>query len=337
MVTIRDVSKAAKVSTSTVSRVVCSNGTVSEETRKRVSEAMQTLGYRPNTFAQGLKNRRSNTIGVIVPDIASSYFAYMLGGIERAVEHANMSMVVCSGHANLKSERKAIESLLGRQCDALILYIETTLSETEDHLSDLIQGRVPVVILGLNVPKYSENSVYVDNELGGFLATDYLIRQGHSRIAHLMGPSSYSDSRARLAGYKRAIQQAGIPFRKHLVVEGWDYVDAFGYQTTLNLLKRCLKFSAIFAGDDEIAAGVMEALHEKGLNIPEDISLIGFDDISYARLMGLTTIKQPITEMGKAAGELAIKLVSGKSDYNMKKMFVPELVIRSSVAKVKTV
>jgi LacI family transcriptional regulator len=335
MVTIRDVSKLAKVSTSTVSRVICNNGIVSQETRKRVLDAIQQLGYCPNPLAQGLKYNRSNVIGVVVPDLSSPYFAHMLRGVEQAVENANLNMIVCSGHADQKSEIKAVKSLLGHRCAALILNIEATLSESEDDLTGLIQERVPVVMLGLHVPRYSQNSVYTDNERGGFLATEYLIRQGHTQIVHLSGPLKYRDSRARLAGYKCALKQAELPDRANYVIEGEEYTEEFGYRAVLDLLEKQVKFSAVFAGDDEIAAGVMEALRAKGLKVPEEVSVIGFDDMFYARLMHpkLTTIRQPIVEMGKAAGELAISLISKKTPTRVKKVFAPQLIIRSSVAR----
>ncbi len=335
MVTIRDVSKLAKVSTSTVSRVICNNGIVSQDTKARVLGAIQQLGYRPNTLAQGLKYNRSNVLGVVVPDLSSPYFAHMLKSVEQAVENAGMNMIVCSGHANRASERKAVESLLGHRCAALILNIEATLLELEDDLTGFIQERVPIVMLGLNVPKYANNSVYTDNELGGFLATDYLISQGHRNIIHLAGPSKYRDSRARLAGYKRALQQAGLPYRENYVIAGDEYEEVFGYQATKELLTLNTPFSAIFAGDDDIAAGAVEALHANGVKVPEDISLVGFDDMFYAHLMHpkLTTIRQPISEMGKVAGELAISLISGKPTDAIQKVFTPELIVRSSVAQ----
>ena len=336
MITIRDVAKSAGVSTSTVSRVVCNNGFVSQKTRERVQHAIQDLGYRPNNLAQGLKNKRSNVIGVVVPDLSSPYFASMLKGVEEVVENANMNMIVCSGHMNRTSEIKAIGSLLDHRCDALILNVEDTVSTSEEKLAKLVPARVPVVLLGLYAQRYSESSICLDNEFGGFLATNYLIRQGHRDIIHLIGPMTYSDSRARLSGYQRALKQAGLPYRQNYVIEGEDYTEEFGYRTTKELLEHHVRFSAIFAGDDDIACGVLEALRDKEINVPETVLLVGFDDMFYSRLMHpkLTTIRQPALEMGKSAGALAIRLISGRSAEDIQKKFLPELVIRSSVAQI---
>ncbi len=336
MVTIREVSELAKVSTSTVSRVVSKNGIVSEETRERVLKAIKTLGYQPNTLAQGLKNNRSNIIGVVVPDLSSPYFAFMLRGVEQAVERANMKMIVSSGHADKKAERKAVESMLGHRCDALILHMEVTLSDTIDEISALIRNQVPIVSMGRYIPSYADQSVYLDNELGGFLATEHLISQGHEDIIHLTGSLTYSDSRTRLDGYKKAYKKADNKFKKERILEG-DYTEEFGYETTYKHIKEKTKFTAIFAGDDDIAAGVLEALRDHNIKVPQEVSVVGFDDMFYARLMHpkLTTVKQPIIEMGEAAGELAINLIAGREDKEVKRIFKPELKIRDSVRNIR--
>lgn len=329
MVTIKDVSELAQVSTSTVSRVICKNGIVSEKTRERVLEAIKELGYKPNILAQGLKNKRSNVIGMVVPDICSPFFGMMLGGVEQAVERAHMNLLVASGHADKKDEIKAIESLLGYRCDALILCIEGI--ETEE-ITESISMDLPVIRLGRSVDNCPISSVHLDNQLGGYLATQYLISQGHTDIVHITGPQQYLDSRHRMQGYKKALKEAGIPFRKTRVIEG-NFTEEFGYNATLELLKRKLKYTAIFAGDDDIAAGVMEALQEKGIKVPDELSLIGFDDMYHSRYMSpkLTTIRQPIVEMGKKAGEIAIELIASGEKEIIDYSFEPELVVRSSV------
>ncbi len=334
MTTIKDISKLAGISTSTVSRVVSKKGFVAEKTRKKILEAIDVLGYQPNSLAQGLKNKRSNMIGVLIADLCAPFFATMLKGVEQKISQFGMSMIVCSGHADKSLEKQAVTSLLRNRCDALILHIESDCFENE--LEKLIRNTVPVVMIGGSSAVNAKYSVSTDNEYGGYLATRHLIKTGHRKIVHLMGEEKLFDSRERLKGYKRALLEAGIEFRDEYVIKG-SFLDKFGYDATLSILDKKLPFSAIFAGDDEIAIGVMEALRNRSINVPEEISVIGFDDMFYARFMNpkLTTVKQKIIEMGEAAGNLAIDILKERKVEQNKIVFAPELIERSSVGFMK--
>ncbi len=332
MVTIKDVSKFAQVSTSTVSRVVTRNGIVSDVTRDKVLNAIDTLGYQPNFLAQGLKNRKSNVIGVVITDMCSPFYSFMLRGIENVIIKEKKNMIVCSGHGDTQIEKQAIDSLLGNQCEALILNMESSIEDTQSIFSDLIRKNVPTIMMGGFLAKEAEYSVIIDNEHGGYLATRYLIDKGHRKIVHLTGQQEYCDTRDRLKGFKRALKEAGIQYDDRYVIEG-EFDNESGFNETCKLLENDLEFSAIFAGDDEIAVGVIDALRSKGRKIPEDVSVVGFDDMFFSRFMHpkLTTIRQPITEMGTTASQMAMDIIKGKKITEKRKVFKPKLIERLSV------
>ncbi|MDQ3522891.1 MAG: LacI family transcriptional regulator, partial [Gemmatimonadota bacterium] len=296
-------SRLAKVSPATVSRVLTGNASVAQLTKERVLLAMQELGYTPNVFARSLATNRSYSVGVIVNDLSSPYFGSLLRGIENAVEAAGMQLVVASGHTRRESERKAVELLQQRRPDALIVHLEET---PDEDLVRWASATTPLVLVGRYVAELEHVSVHLDNELGGFLATQYLISRGHTRIAHLSGPLKLADSRARLAGYRRALEEAALVVDEHLVIEG-DFQEDGGQRAAQKLLelhelnpKSNLKetVTAIFAANDQMAAGVLRHLRERGLRVPHDVSLIGYDDIIFARYVHpeLTTVRQPLEE-----------------------------------------
>ena len=268
MATIKEVSLRAKVSPATVSRVLTGNAAVADTTRLRVLRAVQDLGYRPNMFARGLVTNRSHSIGVVVNELASPYFGSLLGGIEEATEGAGMHLSVSSGHARRGSERRAVEFLQERHADALILYLEET---PDEEIVDWAKGGPPLVLVGRYVAELAHVSVHLDNELGGFMATKHLLEHGHRRVAHITGPLRHHDSRARLAGYRRALSQAHVPFDERLVVEG-NFQEEGGQHAAAELLLRAPPHeggvTAIFAANDQTAAGALRSLRGRGVRVP---------------------------------------------------------------------
>jgi len=332
--TIKEVSCRANVSPATVSRVLTGNTSVADPTRARILSAMQELGYTPNMFARGLVTNRSHSIGVVVNDLSSPYYGSLLGGIESAIEEAGMHLIVSSGHARRDSERQAVELLQRRHSDALILHLEEAL---DDEIVCWAKLGTPLVLVGRYVAELEHASVHLDNELGGYMATKHLIKHGHTRVAHITGPLKLYDSRARLAGYRRALAEAGIPFDEQLVVEG-DFQEEGGQLAVGRLLLREKGITAIFAANDQTAAGVLRALREGDVRVPDDISLIGYDDIIFARYLQpeLTTVRQPLEEMGRAAAKLVLAALFGNSGNDSLKevprRFEPTLIQRASVA-----
>lgn len=333
MATIQDVSEMAQVSKATVSRVINEKGGVSRETIERVHSAMQALNFQPNTFAQSLATNRSNAIGVVFCQLYSSYFGRVLEGIEEVVEGAGMHVIASSGHESQDRERAAVNFLMNRRCDGMILHVETI---PDEEILKLAAGKVPLIILNRYIDELSDRLVYLDNEAGGQLATQFLIEKGHTRIACISGSQASYDGRARFAGYRLALEQAGLPFDQSLVLAG-DFSVQGGYKTTQRLLSRNLDFTALFIGNDDMAVGAKSAIYEAGLRVPEDISLIGFDNHPFAEFLNpkLTTIDQPGLEMGRSAASLLLKSLNGGSSSNIKNVFQPQLIERDSVADLR--
>lgn len=330
MATIKEVSRLANVSIATVSRVLNGNVPVSTAKRERVMAAVEQLGYQPNTFARGLVTNRSGGIGVVVNELSSPYYTGILQGIEEIVEARGMHLVVSSGHAKELLEREATEFLKQRRSDALILHLEAT--SDADLLEWARQDDVPIIVVGRHIEELADRCVHLDNLAGGYLATKYLIGRGHRRIAHISGWMAIKDARDRLEGYRRALQEAAIPFDDALVVEG-DFVEEGGQRAMQRLLDRTRDFSAVFAANDQTAAGALHTLRAHGLRVPEDISLVGYDDVLLARYLypALTTVRQPLVEMGRAAARLALLALGANETKEVRKRFKPQLVERESV------
>jgi LacI family transcriptional regulator len=294
-------------------------------------KAVAELNYTPNAFARGLATNRSGGIGVTLNDIGSPFFGAMLRGIEERLEEHGVHMLVSSGQLDAAKERDAIEFLEQRRSDALIVQSEA-LSDHE--LLDLARrSDVPFVVYGRWIAELDGVCIYLDNEAGGALATRHLLAHGHRRIAHLSGSLASPDARQRMQGYRDALAEAGLAFDDRYVVEG-DYQEAGGYAAMKRLLERELPLDAVFAANDQMAAGAMRAAREHGLNIPHDLSFIGYDDVVLAQYVtpALTTVRQPLRDMGHAAADVALALLNDETK-EVRTRFEPEVVERESVAK----
>ena len=332
MPTIKEVSRHAKVSPATVSRVLNGTVPVAKDTKKRVLDAVEKLNYQPNAFARGLVTNRSGGIGVVVNEISSPYYSGIVNGIEEIVEAAGMHLIVSSSHADAKFERQAADYLLQRRSDALILHPETVSdAELYGWLEQNLPADVPVVIVGRHVTELDGQCIYLDNEQGGCLATQHLLNNGHRHIAHITGPLAMKDSRDRLLGYRRTLEAAGLVYDEAYVVEA-DFTEGGGQRAAQRLLDRDLELSAIFSSNDQMAAGVLHTLRLNDLDVPNDISLVGYDDVFIARYLypALTTIQQPLSDMGRAAARMALAALD-KRETEVKRRFEPELVVRQSV------
>ena len=331
MPTIREVSRRAKVSASTVSRVLNGTVPVSEDIRERVLAVVEELNYRPNAFARSLVTNRSGGIGVSVNDLGSPYYGAMIKGVEAEVEAAGMHLLVSTGHADALMERRAIEFLSERRPDALVVHLEAM---PDAEILELMEGSVPIVLMGRRLTGAEDRCVHLDNTVGGDLATTHLLDKGHTRIAHLAGPPSFPDAGERLAGYRRALDRAGIPFDGRYVVEG-DFLEESGYLATRAFLDAMLPFTGIFCANDQMAAGCLQALREADLAVPGDVSVVGYDDVQFARYLSptLTTVRQPLAQMGRAAARIALAVLEG-TETEVKHRFEPMLVMRESVRAV---
>ncbi len=329
MATIKQVSEQAGVSQATVSRVMNGSARVSDATRARVEAAMTALGYRPNAFAQSLASNRSNSIGLVVSELNGPFYGQLMEGLEQTLRRAGKTLLIASTHSDAALEEEAVEFLLSRRCDALALHTE----RLSDHFLSQLQQRVPVVFLNRSVSTAIEHSIFLRNRQGGFIATDHLLELGHRSIACITGPLWKQDALDRLQGYQEALLARGIRLDDTLVVEG-QFSEGSGREAMARLLARERHFSALFAGDDDIAIGAMQVLRENGYGIPSDISVIGFDDAPYARYLtpSLSTVYNPVAEMARSAGQMLLHRVYGLGDCPQNE-FSPTLVIRQSTAR----
>jgi len=330
MVTITDVSRRAGVSRSTVSRVVAGNGYVSESKRKAIEKAIAELGYRPNTLAQALRSHRSNVIGAVMVDVGTPYFANMIYGVQRATRAAGKSLMVSSGYADRDEEARAVMELVDRSCDGILLYLERPMRE--DVVDILRQARIPVVSIGSDHCPLSRGRVVLDNFGGARAAMLHLLEQGHRRIVHLSGQSDFGDTATRIEGITAALAEYGLELADIRIVNGIFHED-FGYAATRALLDEGADFTAIFAGDDDMAAGVLLALRDYGRRVPEDVSVMGFDDAFHAKHFWppLTTVRQPVDALGEAAATQLLDLLADPTLGPLGTTIDTNLVVRSSV------
>ncbi|MEW7866375.1 LacI family DNA-binding transcriptional regulator [Aeromonas diversa] len=331
MATIKDVSRLANVSISTVSRVINNTAQVAPEKREAVMAAMKELNFRPNSFAQALVSKRSNCIGLLVGDLCGGpFFAQMMRGVERVVDGANKFTIVMSGNHEENRERHAIQALLQRQCDALILHSKAL---PDEELAELAQGDTPVIFINRLIPGFEDRCVWFDNQAGIETACQLLIDRGHRRIAFVTSDDdAFVDGRQRMEGYSVTLAKAGITLDEALI--GKAFADEQGgYVAMAGLLDRGVDFTAVLGFNDGMVAGAISCLLERGYRIPEQVSVVGFDDIPYARYTypKLTTVKYPIEAMGERAAELALALLDGDDMPTLPRKFEPELIVRESV------
>lgn len=331
MATIYEVSRLAKVSLATVSRVMNNSDQVTERTRKKVLAAMAELNYQPNSLAQSLASNRSNCVGVIVSELSGPIFGVMLSAIEKELRKAGKFAIIAAGHNNEAQEKAGIKFLNSRNCDALILHTEAL---SDDFFIEQRDTLPPFVLINREIAEITQNCIHLDNELGGYRACKALLEAGHRHIAYISGPLSWQDAKARIAGHKRALSDFGIKFDKRQLYEG-DYSEATGNLAALALLDRSIPMTALVCANDEMAAGALDAIRSRGRNVPEDISVVGFDNARWTRFLypKLTTVDNPVGEMSRMASHWVLHHVYGEEDLEIRNQFEPKLITRESVRK----
>jgi len=329
--TIHDVARQAGVSPSTVSRVINGTARVEPKKAKRVRDVIQALGYTPNPLARGLLGRGTRTVGVLVPELEDQFYGQVVTGLERQLRTRGLHMLCSLGHGNLRDEQAALDLFHEQQVDGLILIV--------DHLSDdallhLSEGQKPLVLVNRLVPELSAHCARLDNFNGGYLATRHLLDLGHRRVAHISGLLERPGARERLDGYREALRDSGIDFDDTLVVEG-DFTEGGGQLATERLLRRAT-FTAIFAANDRMAIGALQAMRAEKKAVPEEISIVGFDDRDFARFAfpSLTTVRYPVMAIGAQAADHLASLIAGNPVEPIGP-FTPALIVRDSSAPVK--
>lgn len=325
-VTVEDVSKKSGVSTATVSRVINKSPKVSPKTRTRVLKAIELLGYMRNHSARALARQRTDTIGVVFPGIDSGFFSEVLKGInEYAVSKDHHLMVAFSQGSHDEPDRVA-EYLQAGRVDALILM---NLGMSEKFIRQAAKRELPIVLIDRPVKNARVASVMIDNRSGADAAMTHLLGLGYERIAILAGPTGTIDAEQRYEGCQSAAKRAGHTLDNALIWPGTFFWES-GYELMNNWLDAGKPLpDAMFALNDPMAMGVMESMHEHGLSVPDDMALIGFDDVQAARYLGLTTVRSPMREMGRVASEAAINLVTGGRTL-IEQILPTELIVRRS-------
>ncbi|KXF83421.1 LacI family DNA-binding transcriptional regulator [Enterovibrio coralii] len=332
MITIKEVAELANVSQSTVSRALNGHTSVKEKNRVKVFDAIEKLGYQPNAFAQALASNRSHSIGMLVGTFDGPYFGPLMHHVEKVVRQKNYHLIITSGHENYDEEQESIHFLNMKKIDGLVL--------TSDMLSDadilkVVEQTPATMLMNRYIPEISDQCVCMDNEWGGYIATEHLIKAGHRRIGCVTGQLSKIDSRERLQGYRNALAKYGIEYDADLVIEG--RFDHDGNDTAIRrLMDRENGISAIFCLNDSIALAAYGVCHARGLKVGEDISIVGFDNHTYSQYMSpaLTTIHFPLEDMAVEAAKGVLNLLEGKPLNTINTRLFPTLMERGSVKKI---
>lgn len=333
MATIYEVSALAGVSLSSVSRVLNNHEHVSEKTKAKVNKAMEQLGFRPNSIARSLASNRTNSVGILVSELYGPFYGDMLSGIESELRAAEKHGIIAAGHSDEASEKAGIEFLIARNCDALILHVDAV---SDEYLIELSKGKIPFVIINRYIAELADNCIYLDNKLGGYQATKYLLEQGHRELAYISGPLWKPDAQDRLVGYKQALAEYNITFNEKLLYEG-NFETSGGGDGMQHLIDQGLNFSGVVCANDEMASGAMKVARENNVNVPDDCSIIGFDNVFFTEYLypQLTTIDNPINEMGHMAAKWVLKNIYNNKKLEIKNLFEPSLILRES-SKAKT-
>jgi LacI family transcriptional regulator len=340
-VTLLDVARQSGYSPSTVS-IVLNEAPLAEhlraETKRRIREVAGRLGYRPHVFARSLRNQRSNTIGVVVFDLSDPFCTLILRGIDIHLRPTDYLPVVMDAHNDRKRFKRYLEMLIDRRVEGLIV-VANWLFVKIDALKGVVERNLPTVVVGRDFHRSGIRSILVDNEAGGYLALKHLYELGHRDIAFILGPKQLADTGRRWAGMQRFARDAGLGIQPSLVQEmsaSSDPLSGFtsGAELTGELLKAGRKFTAIAAFDDMTAFGAIRALADSNRRVPQDCSVVGFDDIPMAALASpsLTTIRQPMLAMGTFASESIWTSLAGTGDQSRStlKLVYPTLEVRQS-------
>ena len=327
---LASVAERAGVSPSTVSRILNGTAVVSGDKRAAVIRAIADLGFKPNPIARSLAGGRTLSVGVVTQSIDSPFYGVALRGIEDELDKAGYSALFVSGHWNAIEEARCIDILRSRRVDGVIV-LTGRLSDQD--LRDCAKA-LPVVVTGRNLDAQSLYSLNFDNVGGARMATEYLISLGHRRIACIAGDTAHQDAVERLEGYRLALQQAGIAFEPELVEPG-QFHEESGRMAMEHLLDRRQRFTAAFACNDQMAYGAALAMFRRGLRVPDDVSLMGFDNLASAvyAIPPLSTINQSGYELGRIASLAMLQLISGSRPNLL--VPAPQLVVRESCKRLQ--
>jgi LacI family transcriptional regulator len=324
-INIKSVAQLAGVSISTVSRVINSPESVSEELRERVRKAIEELGYRPNQIARSLRTGSTKVVGFIIPDITNPAFLLMVKGAEDYLKRKGYMFIVCGTDHNIEEETKLLKTLLSQSVEGIIV---TCSGGRNSSFAKTIQDSgVKLVFMDRRYEDIDLPYVGVDNTAGMEKITDLLVQTGHRSFVYLSGERNTSSAKERLRGFMKSMKKHGV--KDYQVLYG-----RFTFESGYELTKKLKKIpEAVVGGNDLVALGAIEALNEMGYHVPDDVSVVGFDDIFYSKYSkpGLTTVRQPIYEMGYMAGKVLLQLLSGKNVRKRVTILQTDIVLRETV------
>lgn len=328
-VTMLDIAEKAGVSKATVSMVLNKRDkSISDDTRNRILKLAKDMNYIPNSLARGLNTKKTETIGIIVPDITNPFFSEMARAIEDVASILGYNVIFCNSDNEIKKENKYVKLLISKLVDGVIFIPG---GKSFDNLQILINNNVPFVLVDRYVEGYEKfYGVYCQNKLGITKAVDYLVTNGRKKIAFVRGPHSVETSTQRLEGYIETMKKYKL-FNETLIFEN-EFTIEGGIETTKEILDMTEQVDSIIYSSDIMAFGGIKVLIKRGFKIPKDISVIGYDNIEMSEFIEpeLTTVSQPIYEMGKCACELLINIINGKTIEKKQIYFEPELIVRGT-------
>ncbi len=324
--TLKDIAQQVGVTTTTVSRALNNKPDVSEETRQRILALAQELGYQPSAAARSLKLRTTETIALLFPDISGPFYSEVIRGVEQEAGQSQYNVLIYGTHGK-PSALRFLHSLNGR-IDGLILMAR---SVDDDYVLRLARQRLPFVLLGFRVAEVAADTLLVDNQVGAYRAVRHLIEHGHRRIAFIAGPTDSPDSQARLAGYRQCLADNGLAWQDELVASG-NFRRPSGTTATERLLGLPQPPGAVLVANDEMALGAIEAARARGVRVPEDLAVIGFDDIDLASYVfpPLTTVRQPMCKLGSIAVQMLLRRLQEPDSQAEVRILPVELVVRGS-------
>jgi LacI family transcriptional regulator, galactose operon repressor len=319
--TIRDVARRAQVSVATVSRALNGLENVSDQTRARVTDAVRELGYVPHAGARSLSLARSNAIGVVLPDLHGEFFSEIVRGMDREASRRGYLLLLSNMHGRKEQAVTALHAMRGR-VDGLIV-MAPHLSEAE--LAQALPVQLPAVLINTRAAEDGRPAIHLDNEAGTAAVVEHLVALGRTRLVHIAGPAGNLDAQERAEAFRKACAAHSV----HCEVVQGDFAEESGAAAIEALLRSGRDFDAVFAANDNMALGALQALRAAGKRVPQDVAVAGFDDIPLANLVGLTTVRVRIAELGERALERLLLVLAGE-DGGGDEMHAPELVVRST-------